>query len=421
MKLVYKGENVNIFRKKRMAEDFEKLTGYALVCVAFFLALSPMLASVSLLAGLVFYLLKLAVMKKRVFQKTPFDLPIACFTVISGASVLVSPDPAFSFYNFYNLVGRYVLTYVLIVQNIKTLKQFQWMVYALGLSAAGVVLYGFYQYIFGIDISAMKWVDGNAFPELKTRVFSTWENPNILAAYLDLVIAVCVGLFCRMEGRRIRIALVLGIVLLSICLAMTYARGACVSIALVIAGYGLFNNRRILLACIGLAAALLFFDSALLTRLTSMFSQMDTSSEMRLALWESTLAMIMDHPLLGIGWGSYWMVYPLYDFYINDTAVKIVHAHNMYLNIAAEIGIFGFCSYMFFFFGVLWKALFGKFSRESCLLNGLRLGIGLGILSIALNGMTDYVLFNIESSMLFWLLAALVVLIEQAPLHGSGK
>ena len=41
------------------------------------------------------------------------------------------------------------------------------------------------------------------------------------------------------------------------------------------------------------------------------------------------------------------------------------------------------------------------------LLAGLSLGVGLAILSVALNGFTDDLLFNIPSSMFLWMLAAL--------------
>ena len=201
-------------------------------------------------------------------------------------------------------------------------------------------------------------------------------------------------------------------VLLALCLAMTYARGACLTIAVVLAGYGVLKNRKILLAVVLLGAAILALDSALAERLLSVFTKMDTSSEMRLAFWESTLAMIMDHPLLGIGWGAYWMVYPEYDFYINDAAVRIVHAHNIYLNYAAEIGIAGAIAYFTWFFGTMGMALRSRNYRSSRLLNGLLLGIGLALISVALNGITDDVLFNIPSSMLLWLLCALAAVIE---------
>jgi putative inorganic carbon (HCO3(-)) transporter len=44
----------------------------------------------------------------------------------------------------------------------------------------------------------------------------------------------------------------------------------------------------------------------------SIWNPTDTSATLRIALWESTLAMIVDKPLFGIGWGSYWLVYPEY-------------------------------------------------------------------------------------------------------------
>ena len=57
-------------------------------------------------------------------------------------------------------------------------------------------------------------------------------------------------------------------------------------------------------------------------------------------------------------------------------------------------------------------ALRSRNYRSSRLLNGLLLGIGLALISVALNGITDDVLFNIPSSMLLWLLCALAAVIE---------
>jgi len=114
------------------------------------------LATVSLVIGSFFWFIKLYITKGKTFKRTPYDIAIVTFVVISGLSVGVSPDPAFSFYNYYNLVGRYILTYLLVAQNIATMRQMKQLVYALGLSAVFVVGYGFYQSIHGIDISSMK-------------------------------------------------------------------------------------------------------------------------------------------------------------------------------------------------------------------------------------------------------------------------
>ena len=403
-------------KQNRLLADLDRLIFYAILALAFFLALCPALATVALVIGSFLWLIKLYTTKGKIFKRTPYDIAIGTFVVISGLSVFVSPDPAFSFYNYYNLVGRYVFTYLLVVQNIATMRQMKQLIYSLGLSAVCVVGYGFYQAIHGIDISSMKWVDGEAFPELKTRIFSTWENPNILAGYLVVVMSIVFGLFCKLTDKKQRGGLAIFFCLLGICLGLTYARGACLTLALVVAGYGVLQNRKILAGFIVLTIMLLVFDTALTERLLSVFTKVDTSSEMRLALWESTMAMILDHPLLGIGWGSYWMVYPQYDFYINNPAVRIVHAHNLYLNFAAEIGIAGFISFMVCAFGHMRLALSNTHLRQSKFLNGLLLGCGLAIASILLNGFTDYVLFNIESSMLFWFLCALIVLITRQSL-----
>ena len=89
------------------------------------------------------------------------------------------------------------------------------------------------------------------------------------------------------------------------------------------------RDLRILAGIAVICGLVLAFDPVLTDRLLSVFTRIDTSSEMRLAFWESTVAMILDHPFLGIGWGMYFMVYPDYDFYLQGAPVQIVHAHNM--------------------------------------------------------------------------------------------
>lgn len=304
-----------------------------------------------------------------------------------------------------------MFVYFLVVQNISTIKELKTLACAAAVAAVGVTFYGFYQYIFGIDISNMLWVDGEQFPELKTRVFSTLENPNILAGYLIAMMSTVFGLICKLNSIRQKSALTLLFVLMGTCLTMTYCRGAWLSVLLVITGYGVMKNRRILFALAILAVLVCFLDTSMTERLLSSFAANDTSSSMRIALWESTVAMIIEHPFFGIGWGAYWIIYPYYDFFIQNDAVKIVHAHNMYLNFAAEIGLPGLFCFLICLTGHMQLALSSVNLRQSDFLNGLTLGCGLAILSAAVNGLTDYVLFNIELSMFFWLTCAIIVVV----------
>ena len=356
--------SIDMLRQQRHKRRMKKWITWAMMAEAFFIALSPSLATISLMVGILLTVWRFRTVKDVQFRHLPFDVPLALFVFLGAASIVVSPNHEFSFYNYYNLVGVYALTYLLIGQNVRDAEQVRKIVMALGASAALVVLYGFYQYIFGIDISEMRWVDGQAFPELTTRVFSTWENPNILAGYLDAVLCVLLGFFMKSGNRVQKAFLVLGMVLVAACLAMTYARGACLAIAIVFLGYGLFKDWRIFLACLVVGGAVLLLDATLYERILSVFTKMDTSSEMRLAFWEATVAMIEDHPFLGIGWGAYWMVYPEYDFYMQGAPIKIVHAHNIYLNYMAEIGIAGAVAFFWYFFGTMFLCLRAKIFSE---------------------------------------------------------
>ena len=74
---------------------------------------------------------------------------------------------------------------------------------------------------------------------------------------------------------------------------------------------------------------------------------------MRMDMWEAAIAMFVDHPVLGIGWGAFKHVYPVYNELIQEAGIVIFHAHNMYLNILAETGM------------AAWASAYGSFSAMS--------------------------------------------------------
>ena len=397
----------------------EKQCYYALCAEAFLIPVSSNLAIVALIIGALLWIRRWICDPEFHFRRLPFDVPVFLFILFGAASIAVSPDPAFSFYNYRVLVGSYLFTYFLAGQTLRTEEQLRGVLKAFAWSAAVSVLYGFYQFTFGIDIADMKWVDGDAFPELKKRVFSTWENPNIFAGYLGEAIAMVFAFFIQAETEKRRWRLGVALLALAACLAMTYARGACFAVMLTLAGYGAIKDRRVLFGCVALGGIALLADPMLAERLLSVFTKVDTSSEMRLAIWESSAAMILDHPLLGIGWGAYRLVYPEYDFYINDASVIIYHAHNMYLNYAAEIGVIGAAAYFWFFFGTMLAAFMASRKEESPLVQRFELGIALALVTVALGGVTDDVVFNIPTSMLLWMGCALSMAVCGAEVNNS--
>ena len=401
------------YNKTRLQYYLDFIIEHCILAVAFFLPLSIDVTTVFLIAGVATWLGKMLMSLDFSLRRSPFDGLIAIFILISAASILVSPDRNFSFYNYYHLMGRYIFIYYLVINNVHSLEQIKRLVWTVLASAMVVTGYGFYQYFHGVDISAFQWVDGEQFPDLKVRVFSTLKNPNLLAGFLVMIMALACGLGCKAKEMKNRLLFLFLFILFGACLGLTYSRGAWISVGFVIALYGVLYNKRILWLLLLVPVALYLAHDGFTERLMSIFNPTDTSSTLRIALWESTVAMIVDKPLLGIGWGAYWLVYPQYDFFIQDATTTIFHAHNMYLNIAAEIGVPGLLVFLTIMIGHIRTALSVIHEVADRWITGLLLGLVAALFGIAVNGFTDFIMFNIQLSMLFWLFNAMIVVIWQ--------
>ena len=351
-------KRVNVFVRRQRIKKLDTWTMRAIIAECFFLALFPSFAAAAVLFGITAWLLRLRIDTKFRLRGLPLDLQVGLFALISAVSVFFSSARSFELiYHYFAFVGVYMLTYLLIGQNIRTRAQVKSVVMALSFSALLVVLWGYFQYIFGIDTADMKWVDPEKFPELKNRVFSTLENPNVLAGYLDVFICLALGVLAKVNTRSQKLIILIAIIMLGACLAMTYSRGAYLSIVIVFIVYGVIQDWRVLALFLIVSAGLFIFDSSFVHRLSSIFELTDSSQGLRVGIWVSTLAMIADHPFIGIGWGAFKDVYPNYDYYLKGTDVLIYHAHNIYLQYAAEIGIVGALVFFWIFFGTMMTTL----------------------------------------------------------------
>ena len=265
-------KRVNVFVRRQRIKKFDTWTMRAIIAECFFLALFPSFAAAAVLFGITAWLLRLRIDTKFRLRGLPLDLQVGLFALISAVSVFFSSARSFELiYHYFAFVGVYMLTYLLIGQNIRTRAQVKSVVMALSFSALLVVLWGYFQYIFGIDTADMKWVDPEKFPELKNRVFSTLENPNVLAGYLDVFICLALGVLAKVNTRSQKIIILIAIIMLGACLAMTYSRGAYLSIVIVFIVYGVIQDWRVLALFLIVSAGLFIFDSSFVHRLSSIF------------------------------------------------------------------------------------------------------------------------------------------------------
>jgi O-antigen ligase len=143
-------------------------------------------------------------------------------------------------------------------------------------------------------------------------------------------------------------------------LALTYSRNAWLGLAAGSLGLVLTARRglRIVVILLGIALVVgLLSPGAVTQRVRSMADLQDQTVRDRVAMWRSGLAMIADHPLLGVGPGEVRAWYPQYR---RPEAIRpsTGHLHNSAIQIAAERGLPALAAWLW-----LWVVFFREGRR----------------------------------------------------------
>ena len=123
---------------------------------------------------------------------------VLLFLLVTGYISLHNPlikEKTACYFNFFYVVGQYVATVWLFTRFGQKFKGQSFVVRVmiiLGITALISVAGGIGQHYFGGATEAV-WVDKEANPLLRNRVYSTWENPNIFAGYLCVAAAFLMG------------------------------------------------------------------------------------------------------------------------------------------------------------------------------------------------------------------------------------
>jgi putative inorganic carbon (HCO3(-)) transporter len=158
---------------------------------------------------------------------------------------------------------------------------------------------------------------------------------------LALALLAITGLWLAAPERRTRLWLSASLALGFFALLWSYARSAWLGFLAGLLALGAMKGKKYLAAvvvgvfAVGVAAYQL--SPTLAARMQRSVQSADNLE--RLYTWKTTLDMIADHPLLGIGPGAYRLMTPPYRAGYNIQWTASSHAHNSYLQIAAESGI----------------------------------------------------------------------------------
>ena len=370
---------------------------YLIVALTPFLPTMAVLLLVLLSLGSLF--LKAVLDKDFKFKHSKVNLWILLFILVYFFSAITSLSTAEN-KNIFMLTVSFILFYFVIINIVDTEKNLKNLLYIFIISATFASIYGLYQYAFG-DLYSQAWLDKNMFEDIKMRVYSTFENPNVFGEYLLLVIPIIAGLLFTEKGfkRKIFLISMLGINMLA--LVLTFSRGCWLGILFAIAILAVVIDRRfILLGIFLLLIAPFILPESIINRFTSIGNMNDTSTSYRVAIWMGTIAMLKDYWFSGIGLGitSFNKVYPIYAY----SGTTAQHSHNLYLQIMVENGIMG----LIMFIGIMYY-----FYKETVISickkkNILLVSIISGMFGFLIQSMTDHTWYNYRIVLMFWMVLA---------------
>ncbi len=331
--------------------------------------------------------------------------------------------------SFSNSAGEFLipvtgLIYLLIMVNVFDRRE-QLDNFILCLVAAGMITAGYAAYEFFAGIAGVKkeWVDLARNPDLRNRAYAVFDNPNLLAQYLVLLTPLALGAVFGTANRRRQVVFALAAALFTLCLVLTYSRGGWLAFAAALTVFALFKS-KLLLQALPVAGVFgyWFMPDSVLHRLTTVTSLKDSSIAYRLDTWLSTLALIKEHWITGVGLGRKAFARVYYTHMINNNVVP--HAHNLYLQIISEFGILGLAVGTWLFLSLLRLGLKLRVAGSTYIrnLNAGIMGAGAGFL---VHSLADYFLWYYKLAILIWMLAAVLLVLhkiyQQPPDHERNE
>lgn len=354
------------------------------------------------------FLVKVAIGKRYIkFGLT--DVMVLIFGVMIFFGGIITAGGVKSFESAIIYIS-FLAIYFLIVNLMNTREWLAKCVDAIALSSSIVSLFGIISYTNVAMPSG--WIDLDMFSEISNRAVSTFSNPNMLATYLIITAPL---LWMKVVDKRSRksgkILALIGSILSFVCVVLTWSRGGWLGYIAALLTFLMINYRYTLkyLLIIGVAVPFAehFVPQNIMLRINSIGSLADSSTYYRIFTWRGSIQMLGDHFWGGIGVGpsAFNQIYPIYS-YIGTEAT--VHSHNLFLQIAIELGIIGLIVFLLAMIGTV-KSGFDCLKKTDSRSSRLAVAAGLsGLLAALVHGMVDYIWYNYRVFFIFWVVVAII-------------
>jgi O-antigen ligase len=272
----------------------------------------------------------------------------------------------------------------------------------------------------------------------------TFVNRNHLAGYLVMCLSAGIGLLLSqlatksagswrerlrswlnlMLSSKIRLRIYLAVMVVALVLTRARMGNIAFFTALGVAGaIALYTGRQFSPRVVAFLASLFVVDMLILgkwfglDKLMQRLEQTNPTQEGRMWSNQYTIDYIQQFPLTGSGGGSFYGIFP--NFQMPDLQGFHVHAHNDYLEFAAELGIFATAALIAFVGLALYNAFKVQRQSHTALFKGAGFAVTMTILWAAIHSTTDFNLQMPANALTFVTILALAYVARGLPQPSS--
>jgi O-antigen ligase len=348
----------------------------------------------------------------HVARLTILDWGVLALVVIGALSLLWAEHGRVAAREFRTVVLGAAVFYGLLRAMVRQRREVWRVADAWVLGGALIALVGVVQWALGENVITAEGV---------WRVRGFYGSPNNLALYLGRVfpLGVAIAAFASSSwgtGRRRRWACGLAALLMAAALFLTYSRGAwVVGVPASLLFLAAMRGRRAFAIALGVVVvvAVVLFVIVGAGRLTSLLDTSEGTTFFRLQLWQSSLAMIGDHPLLGVGLDNF--LYQYRSHYVLPTAWEefdLSHPHNLVFDFWLRLGLPGLVVLVGLLVAFFWKGLRAYRRLPEGYERLLVLGLMGGMVNFVAHGLVDNAFFLVDLAFAFVIALGLVQAVD---------
>ncbi|MBU2541433.1 MAG: O-antigen ligase family protein [Candidatus Omnitrophica bacterium] len=383
---------------------------YALYGLIFFLPISKAFIEIFASLAILAFIVKKIISKSFVVH-TPLNKFIFVYLAVCILSIIFSTNVQISARAFFFKLLENVLIFFIVAETINSKKKMNIILIVLMFSAALICADGIFQFFTHIDFLRHRPWPYGAKP-FTLHIKGPFASSNDFAAYLAPLAILSLSLFFhRFKKLSARIFSKFFPILLLICLFMSLSRGAWVGLFMGVFFLGFFVNKKSFLKFIlsMLIAFILLWQFLPQDKWNEInrFNLAGPGGRDRRILSKISLEMFSGRPMFGLGLGTYMYNFERFNYDKKAYRWGASYAHNCYLQMAAETGLFGLFSFLLLLIILFYKSIKRLKKIELGFGRSLSVGLLAALFTYLIHSIFDTNLYNLDIGMLFWYLLGL--------------